>query len=658
MQATPHLGKVQSECTYNSYNTWLQQGGGVPIPPMRLQAEAGVPAIAVEECTAGITRLYGEEIWQTEAENCVKLALNNTLPKEGYRIRYEAGFCVEGADESGLLYGVFALLMRLAAGETPTEINLESAPALPRRMINHWDNMDGSIERGYAGQSIFYQNNAFQYSPARIRDYARMLASVGINIVVINNVNVTPVSARLITGELLPEVAQLAAIFRPYGIRLAISVHFDSPVMLGGLSTSDPLDPAVLAWWQKQTALVYQHIPDFSGFLVKADSEFNGGPGVLGRTQAEGANMLAQVLAPFGGTVYWRCFIYNCLQDWRDTKTDRYMAPYNLFTGLDGKFADNVVLQVKNGAADFQVREPNSPLLGAMRHTRQALEWQITQEYTGHQIDVYNLAVQWEEILHAPCGGKGSLQSQIGGSIDTIAAVVNVGNDENWTGHTLAQANLFAYGRFAWNPALTAKSITEEWIKLTFGNAPALVAGLTDIMMRSRGVYEKYNAPLGLGWMINPQGHYGPGPEGYEYAHWGTYHRANWEAIGVDRTSQGTGFAAQYPAEVAAVYDDVSTCPEELLLYFHRLPYNHKLKNGDTLLQHIYNSHFEGAKEAEEFITLWDNLQEWLPQEAWQAVRARLEKQRENAREWRDVINTYFYRKTGIGDEHGRKIYD
>lgn len=585
----------------------------------------------------------------------VTFAVDPALPAEGYRIRSEDGkISVTGGDDSGVLYGTFALHRRLAAGQ---EVDCESAPRISRRMLDHWDNIDGSIERGYAGKSIFFRNGGLDYDPARIRDYARLLASIGINVIAVNNVNVTAESARLLT-DLLPEVKKLADIFRPWGVKLSLAVHFESPVRAGGLKTADPLDENVKSWWRERADEIYRLIPDFSGFLVKADSEFEGGPASFGRTEADGANLLARVVAPYGGVVYWRCFIYNCRQDWRDRTIDRPRAAYDLFMPQDGLFDANVILQIKNGPGDFQIREPNSPLLGAMEHTRQALEFQITQEYTGQQIDVCYLASQWEEALSFPVDETRALRDLMGGRIDTMAAVANVGDDDNWTGHTLAQANLYAFGRLAWDPALTAEEIAGEWVRLTFGNGPEVTEKIPDILLRSRNAYEKYTTPLGLGWMVNVHHHYGPSPEGYEYMKWGTYHRAGRSAIGVDRTSRGTGFSRQYPPGLTALFDSVDACPQELLLFFHRLPYSHRLKNGKTLLQYYYDMHFEGVREVEDFISQWQSLKQHLPKAVFESVGSRLARQLENAREWRDVVNTYFYRRTGIPDEKGRLIYE
>lgn len=643
---------------YSEYNAWLQGGGGVPLNPLHLAPGSGVTETAVSECRDGFVRLYGEDIWQTGAEQTLRLELNPSLPPEGYRLTGNAnGLLVEGADANGLLYGVYNLLARLKTGCNPETLNEQSAPAIPRRTLNHWDNVTGKNERGYSGSSIFFKNGKIDYDPKRIREYARLMASVGLNEIAVNNVNVTPESARLVT-DMLPRLAELADIFRPFGVRMVISVDFDGPRSLGGLPASDPLDAGVIQWWKDTAARVYQAIPDLAGLLVKADSEFRTGPAALGRTQADGANVIARALKPFGGTVYWRCFVYNCMQDWRDTKTDRPKAAYDHFFPLDGSFDDNVVLQIKNGPMDFQVREPNSPLLGAMKHTRQGLELQITQEYTGQQIDLYSLAVQWQEVLDTPVSETRQTRDLIGREIDSISAVANVGSDENWTGHTLAQANFYAFGRLAWNPGAKASDILDEWVRLTFGNDSALVGPLTGMLMASRTAYEKYTAPLGIGWMVNVNHHYGPSVEGYEFMKWGTYHRANHKAIGVDRTDKGTGFTNQLDPWLAARYNDLTSCPEELVLFFHRLSYDYVLKSGKTLLQHIYDTHFEGVEDVQGFITLWESLKPLLPDSAYHSVRERLSRQLVNAEEWRDVVNTYFYRHTGIPDSHGRKIYE
>lgn len=642
---------------YREYDAWLQPGADKAIPKLRLTGPQGA-AFAMEECRLGLQRLYGQDMVDADAAFGLDMAWEESLGPEAYRLSGSPeGIRLRASDEAGLLYGVYALLMRLQAGESPESLNVSSAPAVPRRILNHWDNIDGVVERGYSGRSIFFRDGRLSYDSRRIQDYARLLASVGINEIAANNVNVTAQSAALLTDEMLPDVAALGALLRPYHIRLILAVHFESPMLLGGLPTPDPLDEQVAAWWQETADRAYRHIPDLAGFLVKADSEFRGGPASLGRTQADGANVIARALAPHGGILYWRCFIYNCLQDWRDTKTDRPKAAYDTFMPLDGSFLPNVVLQIKNGPTDFQVREPNSPLLGAMKSTRQAMEFQVTQEYTGQQIDLYSLAVQWQEVFGTPVSQTRLTRDLMGREIGALAGVSNVGDDENWTGHTLAQANLYAFGRMAWDPGLTAGQVISEWARLTFGPDPVLLSKLTDMMLASREVYEKYNAPLGIGWMVTIHTHYGPSVDGYEYMKWGTYHRADLKAIGVDRTENGTGLTAQYPPFLNALYSSRETCPENLLLFFHRLPYTYRLKSGKTLIQHIYDTHFEGVRDVEGFIETWESLRERLPQPAYACVAARLQRQLENAREWRDVVNTYFYRKTGIPDEKGRLIH-
>lgn len=589
------------------------------------------------------------------------------LGDEGFILKSrQNGILIAGRKDRGVLYGTFAFLRCLQMGLKLEDISRVENPAAGIRMINHWDNMDGSIERGYAGNSIFYRDNRFISDKRRIRDYARLLASVGINGVSINNVNVHAQETRLITKELLPEVAELAGIFRSYGISVYLSINYSSPIELGGLPTADPLDEAVQDWWRKKAAEIYEYIPDFGGFLVKADSEFRPGPFTYGRTHDQGANMLAKALEPFGGIVIWRCFVYNCRQDWRDTKTDRANAAYDHFMPLDGKFMDNVVLQIKNGPMDFQVREPVSPLFGGLTKTNQILELQITQEYTGQQKHVCFLVPQWKEVLDFETWSNGpgsTVKRLICGKVYPqkhcgFAAVSNIGDNANWTGHVLAQANLYGYGRLAWDPDLSSEAIADEWIRLTFSNDPEIVGTIGDILLKSWLTYEKYTSPLGIGWMVNPNHHYGPNVDGYEYSPWGTYHRADWRAIGVDRTvAHGTGFAGRYHKPNAEMYEDVDNCPEELLLFFHRVEYKHRLKSGKTLIQHIYDTHFEGVEEVEEFRRKWLSLEGKIDRERFESVLERLDIQLRDAMEWRDVVNSYFYRKSGIPDEKGRTIY-
>jgi len=589
------------------------------------------------------------------------------IEDEGYIIKYQDGkIIISGKTDKGVLYGVFAFLRLLQLEKPAAELNVVNNPANKFRMINHWDNMDGSIERGYAGRSIFYKDNDFVADKRRIRDYARLLASVGINGIVLNNVNVHEYETRLITKRYLPEVAAVADIFRKYGISVFLSVNFASPVELGDLPTADPLDERVQRWWCDRAREIFGFIPDFGGFLVKADSEFRPGPFTYGRNHADGANMLARALKPFGGVVIWRCFVYNCKQDWRDRKTDRANAAYDNFMPLDGKFLDNVILQIKNGPMDFQVREPVSPLFGGLTKTNQMLELQITQEYTGQQKHICYLVPQWKEVLDFDTysEGKGStVKKIIAGKVypqkyGGIAAVSNIGSDLNWTGHVLAQANLYGYGCLAFNPDRSAEDITEEWVRLTFSSHPYVVRTISSILLSSWRTYENYTSPLGIGWMVNPGNHYGPNVDGYEYSPWGTYHRADCFGIGVDRTvGKGTGFAGRYRKENAEMYNNIETCPEELLLFFHYVPYTYRLKSGKTLIQHIYDTHFEGVDQVIKYKEQWFTLKDLIDRERFEHVLERLDIQIRDAIEWRDVVNSYFYRKSGIPDEKGRTIY-
>lgn len=575
------------------------------------------------------------------------------------------GIRIVGRTDRGLLYGVFCLLRLLKLREDLTDLYLVDNPTNPLRMLNHWDNLDGGVERGYAGRSILYEQNRLTDNLGRVRDYARLLASIGINGVVINNVNVHQEETRLITSR-LHMVETLAKILRDYGIKVFLSINFASPLSLNDLDTADPCDPQVVEWWQTKVANIYSKIPDFGGFLVKADSENRPGPFAYGRSHAEGANMLASALQPFGGLLIWRCFVYDCQQDWRDYETDRARAAYDNFMPLDGEFHDNVILQIKNGPMDFQVREPVSPVIGGLQATNQMMELQITQEYTGQQRHLCYLVPQWKEILDFDtyARGQGSYVKRIiDGSIFGqenvgITAVVNVGRDPNWTGHTLAQANLYGYGRLAWNPDLSAEEITDEWVRLTFGHDPMVIETVSKMLLASWQTYENYTSPLGIGWMINPGHHYGPNVDGYEYSRWGTYHRADYQALGVDRSvKSGTGFAGQYYPENALLFETPESCPEELVLFFHRLPYTYELKSGKTLIQHIYDNHFAGVEEAKGFLKMWESIEAKIDAERYNDVRERLKEQIEHAKEWRDVVNTYFYRKSGIPDRLGRKIY-
>ena len=598
---------------------------------------------------------------------------NDSLLKEGYHIfSFENGYKIEAADYSGLLYGTFRFIELVRLGKLTGDVDETKNPDNPLRMLNHWDNMPGDIERGYSGNSFFFEDNKMIVNDRTVM-YARAIASVGINAVVINNVNVKGEASYLISDRHYSDLKKLSDILNGYGISLFVSINYALPLE-NGLDNADPLNEDVANWWKNKCEEIYKNVPALGGFLVKADSEGRPGPFTYQRTQADGANMLARAIAPYGGIIIWRCFVYNCRQDWRDLKTDRARAGYDYFHSLDGEFEENVILQIKNGPMDFQVREPVSPLFGGMEHTNEMLEVQIAQEYTGQQRHVCYLIPWFKEILNFNTHMKEATVADIvsgrvmGNKNAGMAAVSNTGNDLNWTGHDLAMANLYGFGKLSYDTSLSAEDIAYEWARLYMASAigeksfaeikgKVITDTVVDILMKSWPTYEKYNAPLGIGWMVVPGIHYGPDVDGYEYSMWGTYHKADCKAIGIDRTASGTGYATQYKKENEDLYSSLDTCPEELLLFFHRMPYNYVLKSGKTILQHIYDTHFEGAEEVEKMSASWDSLRGMIDEDIFERVSRRFEHQVIHSKEWRDVINSYFYRKTGIEDEKGRKLY-
>ncbi|HTD21041.1 MAG TPA: alpha-glucuronidase family glycosyl hydrolase [Terriglobales bacterium] len=568
---------------------------------------------------------------------------------------------ITATTDRGVLYGVFALLSKIARNQSIANLNEVQQPYAPIRWVDQWDNLDGRIERGYAGRSIFFENGSVRSDLTRASDYARLLASVGINGCTINNVNADP---KMLEDSFLPQLARVADAFRPWGVQLAISINLSSPKVMGGLDTFDPLDSRVEEWWRKKVDDIYRQIPDFGGFVVKADSEGQLGPSTYGRTPADAANVIARALKPHGGIVFYRAFVYDRHLDWREPKNDRAKAAYDNFHSLDGKFDDNVIIQIKYGPIDFQVREPVSPLFAGLHNTNEAIELQVTQEYTGQQRHLCFLAPMWKEVLdfdlHAGdtstpvkdlVAGK-SFHRPAGGFV----SVVNVGLDANWLAHPLAMANLYAFGRLAWNPDVSANAIAEEWIQLTFGNDPVIVQTITAIQLVSWHIYESYTGPLGGGTLTDILGsHYGPGVDSSERNGWGQWHRAAHEGVGMDRTvSTGTGYVGQYPPAVARLYESVESTPDELLLFFHHVPYTHVLHSGKTVIQHIYDSHYEGAERAQQYVQQWKSLKGRIDEERYAATLARLEYQAGHAIVWRDAICNWFLRVSGISDAKGR----
>ncbi len=611
---------------------WKKRLAWLRVLPEPVPADRDTPLKTAE---------FEKELFFGGRKETVRLLKDDALG-EGYEILpTDLGYDVRGG-ETGVLYGVYALIRALtAASALPRGVR---KPYYDLRMLDSWDNMDGTVERGYAGRSIWFEGNAFAYDPARIRQLGRMLGSVGINALCLNNVNVHQPAQRLLE-DLLPKVREFAALLRPFGVRIMLSVDFSQP-MQHGLDTADPLDERVQGWWRETAKRVWEAIPDLAGFLVKADSEHRPGPNTYGRTHAEGANMLARAIAPYGGKLVWRAFVYNCMQDWRDTKTDRPRAAYDLYMPLDGQFDGNVILQIKHGPYDFQIREPLSPLLLGMKKTSLALELQLAQEYPGQQIDLYAMPPMWREILDEM--GKEKVRA--------VAAVSNLGRDDCWTGHPFAALNLFSYGLFSWDPDSEAEETVRQWVRMTYALEKGQEDTLTEWLLRSRSIYEKYAASLGLCWMITPNSHYGPNPYGYEFQAWGTYIRADRNAVGIDRTEKGTGYVSQYPEKLREMYARPETCPDGLKLFFHRLPYDYRMRDGRTLIQRLYDDHFEGAEEARAMAEALKTLE--LPEADKREMLERMDKQLLNAREWRDVVNTFFHRFSGAEDEQGRKIYD
>lgn len=639
---------------------WLPDEAFRPIGTRRTLIRGSGPLVdTVHGEVAQACVRFGGSVSRDESPEPCDLVLELTGTDGGEAFTFQRGdgvTTVTASGGSGLLYGLFHVVRLGDAAFQGSSAPEEHRPASALRMLDHWDNVAvhpvmGQVERGYAGGSLFWADGRARGELlGRVRAYGRLLAACGINALAVNNVNVHEAEARLLTDR-IRWVAEIADALRPYGIRTHLSVTFAAPMVLGGLPSADPLDAAVREWWAGASARVYEAIPDFGGFVVKADSEGQPGPFAYGRSHADGANMLAAALEPYGGTVHWRAFVYDHRQDWRDRTTDRARAAYDHFVPLDGQFAANAVLQVKHGPMDFQVREPVSPLIGAMPRTRLAVEVQATQEYTGQQRHVCWLGPMWSEVLRFRPDGV-----PVADLADAMVAVSNVGDDPFWTGHPLAQANLYTFGRLAWQPDADPGPILDEWIRLTFGSGPA--AGLRAVLAGSWRTYEKYTAPLGVGWMVQPGHHYGPSVDGYEYSPWGTYHFADRDGIGVDRSvATGTGYAGQYAKAWAEVYESPDTCPDELLLFFHHVSYEHVLRSGKTVIQHIYDTHFEGMEEVEAAQRVWASLVDVVDAESHARVAERYEEQLRSAREWRDQVNSYFFRKSGVADAHGRRIH-
>jgi alpha-glucuronidase len=570
---------------------------------------------------------------------------------EGYllrRIQHEGRHLtlVVANRDPGLLYGAFALLRHLQLGGSADALDVISAPKIQRRLLNHWDNLDRTVERGYAGFSLWEWFYLPDIRSPRYRDYARACASLGLNGTVLTNVNA---NAQILTSPYLAKVAALAEEFRPWGLRVYLTARFSAPMEIGGLKTADPLDPAVAEWWRAKIQEIYALIPDFGGFLVKANSEGQPGPQDYGRTHADGANLLADLLAPHNGIVMWRAFVYS-----PDAHEDRVKQAVNEFAPLDGKFRDNVVVQIKNGPLDFFPREPFSPLFGHMPRTRLAIELQITQEYLGHSTQLAYLPPLWKEALDAEtfASGPGTTVARIvDGSAKLqhptlIAGVANTGTDRNWTGHLLAQSNWYAFGRLAWDHTLSSEAIAREWTRLTFGADATTVDTITQLLLGSRETVVNYSMPLGLHHIQAEGHHYGPGPwvANRPRADWTAvyYHRADANGIGVDRTARGTNALGQYAEPWQKRWGDPTTCPDDLLLWFHRLPWDFRMKSGRTLWDELCLRYQQGVDGARAMQRSWESLRGRIDDERFAHVEQRLARQEQDARDWRDACLLYF----------------
>ncbi|WP_425612406.1 alpha-glucuronidase family glycosyl hydrolase [Xanthomonas translucens] len=577
------------------------------------------------------------------------------LGEEGYLIRSVVVdgrplTAIVGGGERGVLYAAFRFLRLLQTGQAPAPLALRDAPRVKLRVLDHWDNLDGVVERGYAGASLWGWQKLPDYIDPRYTDYARANASIGINGAVLNNVNAEAVS---LTAAYLDKTAALAAALRPYGIRVYLSARFSAPIEIGGLRSADPLDPAVQRWWRVKADEIYARIPDFGGFLVKANSEGQPGPQDYGRSHADGANMLADALAPHGGVVMWRAFVYAHQQP-----DDRAKQAYGEFVPLDGKFRDNVVVQVKNGAIDFQPREPFHPLFGAMPKTPLMLEFQITKEYLGFATHLVYLGTLYQETLQADTrrGKRATVARVVEGAVDGhalsgIAGVANIGADRNWCGSIFDQANWYAFGRLAWDPQGDAQAIAEDWVRMTFGNDPALVAPVVGMMMASHEAAVDYMTPLGLHHLMGRGHHYGPAPwdAGSARPDWDPvyYHRADRNGIGFDRSATGSNAVAQYAPPLARRFGDVRTVPEDYLLWFHHVPWDHRMASGRPLWEELIGRYDHGVAEVARMRATWAGLAPYVDAQRYRQVADFLAIQQREAQWWRDASIAYWQQVSG-----------
>ncbi|KAB8230947.1 alpha-glucuronidase [Aspergillus alliaceus] len=685
---TAFLGLISFATAENGFNGWLRYAPvhcdkrcqrALPSSIVTLNSTGTSPlATAAQELQTGLENIIGKHLpikhascgrrgsilvatLDQHSRVCNRSADVPALSGDGFWLRaYGDTVQILGKNEKGALYGAFEYLSLLAQANF-THVDYSTSPHAPVRWVNQWDNMDGSIERGYAGPSLFFREGRIVEDLSRVKQYARLLASIRINGIVVNNVNA---NATLLTAQNMDGLARIADVFRPYGIKIGVSLNFASPVTLGGLGTYDPLDPSVAAWWANVTDELYQRIPDMAGYLVKASSEGQPGPDTYNRTLAEGANVFAKALQPHGGILMFRTFVYDHHINESIWTNDRANAQVDFFKKLDGQFEENVILQIKFGPIDFQVREPVSPLFANLYQTNMAIELQVTQEYLGQQDHLVYLSLLWKEILdfdlrvdHQPSLVRDIISGQrfdrrLGG----WAAVVNAGTNTTWLGSHLAMSNLYAYGRLAWCPTDGSQEILQDWIRLTFGRDQHVLDTITDMSMKSWPAYENYTGNLGIQTLTDIlYTHYGPNPASQDNNGWGQWTRADHDTIGMDRTvKNGTGNAGQYPAEIAQVYEDIDSTPDSLLLWFHHVPYTHRLHSGKTVIQHFYDAHYSGAETAHHFLSQWESLGGQIDQQRFNEVKSRLTYQAGHSLVWRDAINNFYWNLSGISDENGR----
>jgi len=634
-----------------------------------VEGESKIIESAKEELQNGLNGLFGKEIPNVKDINSNGILIASTyknsvllsklnlqsklenLGKEGFiitkgKIQNKDVTVITANEDVGVLYGVFHFLKLLQTNQQIEMIDIVSSPKIDIRLLNHWDNLNRFVERGYAGFSIWDWHKLPDYIYPQYKDYARANASIGINGTVLTNVNA---NARILTHDYLLKVAALADVFRPFGIKVYLTARFSAPIEIGGLKAADPTVIEVQEWWKNKAKEIYDLIPDFGGFLVKANSEGQPGPQNYGRNHAEGANMLADAVAPFGGIVMWRAFVYD-----NEVPVDRAKQAYNEFKPLDGEFRKNVLVQVKNGAIDFQPREPFHPLFGGMPNTPLMMEFQITQEYLGQATNLVYLAPMYKEVLEADtyAKGKGSTVAKvIDGSLDNhslsaIAGVSNTGTDRNWTGHLFGQANWYAYGRLAWNHELTSEEIADEWIKMTFSNDSQIINSIKKIMLPSHEYCVNYMTPIGLHHIMGWDHHYGPAPwiKDKHRADWTSvyYHKADENGIGFNRTPTGSNATEQYHPEVAEFFSSLETCPEEFLLWFHHLPWNYQMKSGRTLWDEMCYRYYSGVEGVRDMVKIWNSLESKIDSPRFNHVKMLLGIQEKEAVWWRNACLLYF----------------